>query len=78
MEKVGSAVVHSEYLQQCYPYNGSGKTLIITTTAELKIEMSSVHHKAQECQFSGREGSLNFLKYFTLLSLKNSRLCMKF
>lgn len=77
MEKVGSAVVHSEYSQQCYPYNVSGKTLIITTTG-LKMEMSSVPHKAQECQFSGHEGSLNFLKCFTLLAFKNSRLCTKF
>lgn len=40
--------------------------------------MSSVPHKAQECKFSGCEGSLNFMKYFTLLSLKNPRLCTKF
>lgn len=34
------------------------------------MEMSSVLHKAQESKFSGCEGSLNFLKHFTLLSLK--------
>lgn len=79
MEKVASPIVYSEYLQWCYPYIINGKTpIIIITTAELKMEMSSVPQKAQECQFSDCEGSLNFLKYFMLLSLNNPRFCTKF
>lgn len=42
------------------------------------MEMSSVLPQSQEWQFSGCGGSLNFFKYFILLSIKNPRLCTKF
>jgi len=73
MEKVSSQVVHSEYLQQSYAYIVGGKTLIIITTAGLWMEMFFLPHKAQQCKkILGCEGSLNFLKYITLLSLKKN------
>lgn len=71
MEKVDSQVVHSEYLQQSYPYIVGGKILIIITTAGLQMEMFFLTHKEQECKkFVGYEGNLNFLTYFILLFLK--------
>lgn len=76
--KRSAQVIHSEYLQQSYPYIVGAKTLIIITTAGLRIEMFFLAHKVQERQkFLDCEGSLNFLKYVTLLSLKKKKITCK-
>lgn len=50
MQKFGLHVVHSEHLQQSYPYIVGGKTPIIIITAGLQMEMFFLPHKVQECQ----------------------------